>query len=271
MDNRPIGVFDSGVGGLTGLKALREMLPEENYIFFSDAGRCPYGPRPKEELRRIALQDMDFLASLGVKAILSACGTISSTAHAELDGYPIPAFGVLKPALEAMTAIGGDGPLAILATEASIRSGRFTDALRELCPGREVIGVPCPRFVSLVQEEARTDPEDPILQAAVAEALAALRERRPAAALLGCTHFGFIAEAIGRFLGEDVRLISASECGARALRDNLIKNGRLGEGGSCRFYTSGDAAAFNEFAGRYLETGPIRAAEVPVMEVEKSL
>ena len=101
MDLRPIGVYDSGVGGLTGLRALMRLLPGEDFVYFSDSGRMPYGPRPRSQLRRIAVQDMDYLASFGVKAILAACGTISSAAKEELENYPIPAFGVLTPALDA--------------------------------------------------------------------------------------------------------------------------------------------------------------------------
>ena len=134
MDSRPIGLFDSGIGGLTGLKALRRELPGEDLIYFADTGRMPYGPRPLPALRAIAVQDL--LASFGVKAILSACGTISSAAVRELAGYPIPAFGVLHPAIEAMAKVPGQAPLAIIATAASIKSGQFTAPLRERCPGR---------------------------------------------------------------------------------------------------------------------------------------
>ena len=131
MDKRPIGVYDSGVGGLTGLRALMRMLPGEDFIYFSDSGRMPYGPRPQEELCRIAGQDMDFLAQFGVKTILAACGTISAAAKSVLAAYPIPAFGVLTPALDMMAAVPGERPLAVIATAASIASGEFTRALRE--------------------------------------------------------------------------------------------------------------------------------------------
>ena len=147
MDNRPIGVYDSGIGGLTGLKALRKLLPGEDFVFFGDSGRMPYGPRPRDELRRIAKQDMDFLAQFDVKAILAACGTISSAARPVLAEYPIPAFGVVDPALDALAAVPGDKPLCIIATAASIQSGEFTDALAERCRhSREIVGVPGPRL-----------------------------------------------------------------------------------------------------------------------------
>ena len=177
MDDRPIGIFDSGVGGLTGLKALLRLLPGEDYVFFADTGRMPYGPRPQGELRAIAVQDMDCLASFGVKAILSACGTISSAAHRELETYPVPAFGVLHPAVAAMAAVGGDAPLGVIATAASIESGQFTEPLRALCPGREIVGLACPEFAPMI-EAGHIAPDDPVLREAVARSLAPLRGKR---------------------------------------------------------------------------------------------
>ena len=268
MDDRPIGIFDSGIGGLTGFKALRRMLPGEDLVFFADTGRMPYGPRPRDELRAIALQDMDFLASFGVKAILSACGTISSAAHLELASYPIPAFGVLHPALAAMAAVPGDAPLAVIATSASIESGLFTEPLRGLCPGREILGLACPEFAPMI-EAGHMASDDPLLREAVSRALAPLHGVGLSALLLGCTHYGVIGDAIRAELG-DVPLLSAAECGAAALAERLAEqgmtNGRTA-GGRARFYISSDPAPFNGFASRYLEIGPVCAERLPVMEL----
>ena len=268
MDTRPIGVYDSGVGGLTGLRALMRMLPGEDFLYFSDSGRMPYGPRPLEELRRIALQDMDYLASFGVKAILAACGTISSAAKEEISACPIPAFGVLSPALDAMAAVPGDGPLAVIATAASITSGEFTDALRKKCGmRREIVGVPCPEFAPLI-ESGHIRRDDPLVRECVARALASVRGQRFDAVLLGCTHYGFIEDAIRDFLGEDVKLMSAADCGAAALRDYLVRNELTG-GGSFerRFFVSGDVPAFEAFAEPYLQIGPVHAKQAPIMEL----
>ena len=265
MDNRPIGVYDSGVGGLTGLKALRRMLPGEDYVFFADSGRMPYGPRPRAELCRIAEQDMDFLAAFGVKAILAACGTISSAARPVLAAYPIPAFGVVDPSVDALAAVPGTGPLGILATEASIASGLFTEPLRARCPGREIIGLPCPAFAPLI-EAGHIRSDDPLLRDSVARALAPVRGVGFAALLLGCTHYGIIEDAIRDFLG-DVPLLSAADCGARALRDHLVQNGLTGGGGSLRCFVSGDLRQFETFAGAYLEPGPVHAERAPIMEL----
>ena len=264
-DNRPIGIYDSGIGGLTGLKALRRLLPGEDLVFFADTGRMPYGPRPQEELCRIARQDMDFLAQFDVKAILAACGTISSAAHTELERYPVPAFGVVDPAIEAMAAVGGDGALGILATAASIDSGLFTEPLRARCPGREVIGLPCPEFAPMI-EAGHIDAADPVVREAVARTLAPVRGRPFAAVLLGCTHYGIIEEALRAAL-PGVPLLSASKCAAEAVCRYLRENDLTGGTGKARFYISRDPADFNAFAGKYLEMGPVSALRVPVMEL----
>ncbi len=265
MDNRPIGIYDSGIGGLTGLKALHRLLPGETLIFFGDTGRMPYGPRSGEELCRIARQDMEFLASFGVKAILAACGTISSAAGSELARFPVPAFGVVTPALEAMARTEGDGPLGIIATEASIRSGQFTDALRRRCPEREVIGLSCPEFAPVI-EAGHIDPGDPQLRASVQRSLAPIRGIGFSALLLACTHYGIIADSIRSELG-GVPLLSASECAAAALRDHLVQNGMTGSGGGARFFVSAEPEPFEAFAEKYLEMGPVHAQRVPVMKL----
>ena len=268
MDNRPIGIYDSGIGGLTGLKALRKLLPGEDYVFFGDSGRMPYGPRPIEELRRIAKQDMDLLAGFNVKAILAACGTISSAARPTLAAYPIPAFGVVDPALDAMAAVPGDKPLCVIATAASIHSGEFTDALAKRCRySREIVGVPCPEFAPMI-EQGHIQRHDPVVTDAVQRALEPIKGKDFGALLLGCTHYGIIEEAIRDFLGEDVPLLSASECAAKALCDYLIQNDLTGgERGEARFFVSGDARRFDAFAEPYLERGPVHAEQVPIMEL----
>ena len=267
MDNRPIGIYDSGIGGLTGLKALRRLLPGEDLVFFADTGRMPYGPRPREELCRIARQDMDFLSSFGVKAILAACGTISSAACAVLESYPVPAYGVLLPAVEAMAALPGEKPLAVIATAASIESGQFTEPLRRRCPGREIIGLACPEFAPMI-EHGHIDRSDPVLTDAVERALAPLRGKALDAVLLGCTHYGIIEDTIRDYLG-DVPLLSAADCGARALRDRLVRDGLCAdrETGTARFFVSCETAHFDAFASKYLDLGPVRAVELAPMEL----
>ncbi|MBQ1577003.1 MAG: aspartate/glutamate racemase family protein, partial [Oscillospiraceae bacterium] len=166
MDTRPIGIFDSGLGGLTALRALQKELPHENIVYFADTARMPYGPRPAEELRRMARQDLDFVASYGVKAILAACGTVSSTAPDILGGYEIRTFNVITATVRE-AAKHAQKPVGVIATAASIRSGGFQKALEAACPGVEVVPVACPAFVPLI-ESGKYDPADAELRAAVA-------------------------------------------------------------------------------------------------------
>ncbi len=266
MDNRPIGVFDSGFGGLTAVKALREQMPEENIIYFGDSGRAPYGERPVEQLRKMAQQDIALLLSMDVKAILAACGTVSSTASELLMNCPVPVVGVLQPAVLELADQADAGPLGILATPASIRSGAFHRLIAGRCPERKLLDVACPDFVTLI-ESGHYEPGDPLVQEAVARYLQPVKEAEASAVLLGCTHFGLIAEAIRDYLG-DVELVSAAECAARLMKRNLEHARRCGGQGLECYYTSGDAEAFRQMAAVFLgreEAPPV--CRLPRMEV----
>ena len=267
MDNRPIGIFDSGMGGLTAVKALRRLLPEESLVFFGDTGRLPYGAKTLDQLRRMAVQDLDCVAGCGVKAILAACGTLSSNTPEILDTYPVPTFGVLRSSVKRMSRTAGDGPLAVIATAASIRSGAFAKALQQRCPGREILAVSCPDFVPLI-EGGHGEKDDPLLLDAVARYLEPVRKAKAAALLLGCTHYGIIADALREYLGPETELVSASDCAARELADYLKEHDLRGAGGQERFLVSGSGAEFERKAALLLGR-PLGAPaeEVPVMEL----
>lgn len=266
MDNRPIGVFDSGYGGLTAVRALRDLLPDENIIYFGDSARAPYGSRPVSQLRLMARQDMELLLSRDVKAILAACGTVSSNASDVLESCAVKVIGVLKASVKSMSRIPGEGPLAVIATEASIKSGAFQQELKRLCPGREITAIPCPDFVPLI-EGGHYLPTDPLVIQAVESRLRPLKEKKPQALLLGCTHFGIIAEAISDYLG-DVKLVSASHCAAEQMRDYIEANGLCGTGAALSCLTSGEAAEFDRSAALFLgQNETVRAEHLPVMEV----
>ena len=266
MDNRAIGIFDSGLGGLTALSALRELMPGENIIYFADSARVPYGAKSKKELMAMARQDLELMASFSVKLIIAACGTVSSNASRILESFPVPTVGVLKPGIRDMSLIPGEAPLGIIATQASIRAGAFRRELERLCSGREIIDLPCPRFVPLI-ESGHTGEDDPELKKAVEDSLAAAKEACIAALLLGCTHYGLIAPAINAFLGEDVKLVSASRSAARAACLRLEQNGLTGGSGETLYYTSGDAGEFSAAASRLLARD-IKARQLPVMEIK---
>ena len=266
MDPRPIGVFDSGLGGLTALLELRRLMPEENIVYFGDTGRLPYGEKTLAQLRVMAGQDLRLIAQQGVKAILVACGTLSSNTPEQLDAFPIPCTGVLRPSIRAMAEAPGDGALGILATPATIRSGAFARALREACPGREIVPVPCPRLVPLI-ETGHTGAEDPLLLEAAEEYTAPLRNA--SAVLLGCTHYGIVEQALRRFLPEDAALVSAAACGAKAVGELLDREGLRGGSGEETYLVSGDPEAFAASASLLLGrsiAGRVRG--VPVMRIE---
>ena len=265
MDNRPIGVFDSGLGGLTALRELRRLMPEENIVYFGDTGRLPYGEKTPAQLRVMAQQDLNLLAGQGVKAILIACGTLSSNTPELLDGFPVPSFGVLRPSIRAMAEVPGRGALGILATAATIRSGAFERALRQACPGREIIPVPCPELVPLI-ESGHVEADDPLLLDAARRYTAPLRQA--SAVLLGCTHYGIVEAALRRFLPEDTALVSAAACGAGAIRHILESRELLGGKGEERYLVSGDPAVFEEGASRLLGRSIAgRVFRTPVMRI----
>ena len=268
MDNRAIGIFDSGLGGLTALKAFRELLPDENIIYFADSGRVPYGGRSAAQLRIMTVQDLDFVASFSVKAIIAACGTVSSTAPDVLEAYPLPVFGVVKAAIREMSAVPGTAPLGVIATEASIKAGTFKREIGKRCPGREILALGCPEFVPLI-ESGHTESGDPLLRRAIERALSPLKAAGISALLLGCTHYGIIGDAIGEYLGEGVSLVSAAQCAAREARDYLIAHELQGGTGELRFCTSGSPEDFRAAAPAVFGGAEIYVEQVPVMEARE--
>ena len=254
MDTRPIGIFDSGLGGLTAVSALRKLMPEENIVYFGDTARNPYGTRSVAELRRMAEENLQFLRRFGVKAVLAACGTMSANVPDILDQFEVHVENVLTPSVSAMSSIKGSGPLAVIATDASIRSGAFARALRERCPGRDILSIACQDFVRLC-ETGHTSPDDPLLQETVRQLMAPVREAHAAAVLLGCTHFGLIADAIGDYLGPGTELVSASACAAKQIARYLTDHEMAGGDGSTVFFTSGDVTEFEKKAGSFLGRG----------------
>lgn len=254
MDPRPIGIFDSGLGGLTAAKALEEILPGENLIYFGDSANAPYGTRSREELLALAKANAAFLQRFGVKAILVACGTVSSNVLDVVERqFPIPFFGVLDAACAAAAAETKTGRVAVAATEATIRSGAYERRLKAIDPGLEVFSKACQSLVITV-ERGHFCPGDPFAAAAVAEELKAIRDFGPDTLMLACTHFPLLSELIADYLGPGVRLLSVGAETAWALKAYLRDNGMLSgmETGERRWFTSGGLAEFSEHAEIFL-------------------
>ena len=188
MDHRPIGVFDSGLGGLTAVRELRRLLPGEDIIYFGDTGRVPYGSRSREILVRYARQDVAFLRTFDLKAIVVACGTVSTTALEVLvRENDIPVWGVVEPAAQAAAQATRNGRVGLIGTQATIRSGAYERQIAQENPAIQVLTGACPLFVPLV-ENGRFRPGDIVAETVAAEYLAPMREAGVDTLVLGCTH-----------------------------------------------------------------------------------
>lgn len=269
MDNRPVGIFDSGLGGLTALSALRRIMPAENIIYFGDTSRCPYGTKTREELCRFASGNLELLASMGAKAVIAACGTVSANAPEILSSFRIPVVNVIDPVVRVVSGKENAElpPVAVIATQASIRNGAFQKKLIAACGCRDVLAVPCQDFVALC-ESGHISPEDALLQEKVREYLEPVKTAGASDLILGCTHFGIIAEAITAYLGNGVRLLSASEYAASEMKALLETSGNAaalsggsGEEGEILYYTSGDTREFERLAKRILNS-EIKAVQI---------
>lgn len=263
MDNRPIGVFDSGLGGLTAVKALRQILPEEKLIYFGDTARVPYGGRSKETLLKYARQDVRFLRSFDLKAIVIACGTVSTTSLDTLQAEnDLPIVGVVEPTCRRALLVTKNKKVGIIATLASIRSGAYEAMLRRLDPAVEIIGKPCPLFVPLV-ENGRFRQGDVVIETVAREYLTPLMEAGVDTLILGCTHYPLLKDIIGEICGPGVTLIDSGAASARALRQQLAAEGQLTDRqqGETRFYVSDRPEDFEKLAAVFLEEPLSRGAE----------
>jgi glutamate racemase len=258
----PIGIFDSGLGGLTVAHAIFERLPHDSTIYFGDTARVPYGPKSADTVRRYSLEIMDWLLAQGVKAIVVACNT--STAHAleALRGAsPVPVIGVIEPGARAAVAAARGLPVGVIGTAGTIGSGAYEREIRRLAPGTEVVAVACPLFVPLVEEGWF---DHPATRLVAAEYLAPLRARRVGTLVLGCTHYPLLQPLLQDVMGAEVRLIDSAQETARALERTLVEAGLEappGRAASHRFAVSDDPVRFQSVGARFLG-GRLGHAEV---------
>lgn len=255
MDERAIGVFDSGMGGLTTVRELERRLPHEDIIYFGDTGRVPYGGRSPETILRYARQDVAFLRTFDLKAIVIACGTVSSIALDELSKEcPMPVIGVVEPAAKAAVTATKNGKVGLIGTKSTIASGSYERILQELRSGTEVTARACPLFVPLV-ESGRFRKGDPLVDLVVSEYLEPFQTAGVDTLVLGCTHYPLLADAIGGYLGPDVTLVSSGaacvETVARVLRDNGLESGHTGIG-TRRYFASDSPESFEALASIFL-------------------
>ena len=256
MDARPIGVFDSGLGGLTAVHSLWKILPEENLIYFGDTARVPYGGRSKETILKYARQDVRFLRSFDLKAILIACGTVTTTSLDTLQAEnDLPIVGVVEPTCRRALLVTKTNKVGMIATLASVRSGAYEATLRRLDPTVEVICKPCPLFVPLV-ENGRFRRGDIVIETVAREYLEPLKDTGIDTLILGCTHYPLLTDIIGDIMGPGVTLVSAGEESAFELKRMLKADGlRADESrqGESEFYVSDRAEDFENIASVFLQ------------------
>ena len=255
MDARPIGVFDSGLGGLTAVRELARLLPGEEVVYFGDTGRVPYGSRSRETIVKYARQDVAFLSTFDLKAVVIACGTVSTTALDVLTAESrIPVWGVVEPAAQAAAERTRAGRVGLIGTEATIRSGRYEAEIARRAPEVEVLSRACPLFVPLV-ENGRFRPGDRVAELVVEEYLAPMRQAGVDVLVLGCTHYPLLAEVIGAYMGPTVSLVDTGAQCARRVAAELAAADALappGEAGSSRFYVSDRPEGFTRLASIFL-------------------
>lgn len=257
MDNRPIGLFDSGVGGLSAVRALRLEAPEESFVYFGDTARVPYGDRLPADINALALQDARFLRSKDVKAIAIACNTVNANAIDALTAHhpDIPVIGVIEPAAAEAVGVTRNGKIGIIATTATVNSGAYETAIHALRPDAVVVAQGCPKLVPLI-ELGHTSPTDQALMPVLREYLAPLTAAGVDTVILGCTHYRLIASAVTALLGADVTLVDSGASCVGAVLAALKENDALsGEAkGREAFYCSARMDDFTSVAEAFLDS-----------------
>ena len=244
-----IGVFDSGLGGLSAVREFLHILPNENIVYFGDTGRVPYGNRSRETITRYAFQDTHFLLENNVKMIVAACGTVSSVAGKRLESeLPVPYTGVVNPTAFATAKKTKSGRIGVIGTAATINSHSYKARLEKLNPDFKVFEKACPLFVPLVED-------DQIVRLTIKRYLLELVENDIDTLILGCTHYPLLAEAISSVIGNSIELIdSGYETAIYAQKvlkeENLLNNSA--EKGTSAFYVSDTPDDFENIAGLFL-------------------
>src|SRR5256885_1267750 len=257
MDSRPVGVFDSGVGGLTVLHECLVTMPNEDFLYLGDHARLPYGPRPLDEVRRFAFEIAGFLETQGVKLIVVACNTATSAALPALqESLTVPVVGVITPEAAAAVRATRNRRIGLLATQATVAAGRYEVLVRSLDAGVRFIAVACPGLVPLIEAGEQTVD-------AVSEYAEPLKAAGCDTVILGCTHYPLIRPVFERVFGRDVTLVFSADETAREVAETLARKGfehDAAREGTYRFLTTGEPELFRSLGERFLQL-PISAVE----------
>ena len=273
MDDRPIGVFDSGIGGLTVLGGLRAALPRENFVYLGDTARVPYGTKSDETVRRYSVEIGSFLSGYGIKLLVVACNTASATALDELtQRLSVPVIGVIEPGARAAVEATDTKRVGVIATESTVRSGAYFDAIKASDDRVVVFPKACPLFVSLAEEGWTTHEATRLI---AGEYLKELTDQGVDTLVLGCTHYPLLRDTIASIMGPGVTLIDSATATAASVkevltREGLIKTDTGADSGSedeqypeSRFFTTDSPERFERVGSNFIE-GPIKAELVTV-------
>ncbi len=268
--NAPIGVFDSGVGGLTVAREIMRQIPNEKIVYFGDTARVPYGTKSRETVTRYSRQIVRFLQTQEVKTIVVACNTASAYALNEIEKeVNIPMIGVVKPGAKVAAEATRNGKIGVIATEGTIDSQIYTQYINEIKPDANVVGKACPLFVPLVEEGLW---QDPVTDEIAKRYLTELIDIGIDTLILGCTHYPLIRSTVGRIMGEGVALVNPAYETARELKELLEGEGllndeetRLGDN-KYRFYVSDAAEKFKRFANSIIKYGILSAKTIHIEE-----
>lgn len=264
----PIGVFDSGVGGLTVVREMIRQLPNENIVYFGDTARVPYGSKSQKTIIRFSEQIIRFLKTRQVKAIVIACNTASALAlEAVRDEFDVPILGVVIPGARAAVEATANGKVGVVGTEATVQSGMYTKVIREMNPEIQVIEKACPLFVPLVEEGFK---EHPVTQEIIDFYLDSMRETDIDAMILGCTHYPLLRSKIRAYMGEKIQIVNPAYETAmdlrRVLKERDMENDGSGERVSqYEFFVSDTAEKFRRFANTVM---PFDVPETNVVNIE---
>ncbi len=250
MDKRAIGVFDSGLGGLTAVRRLHALMPQENIIYFGDTGRVPYGTRGRDIITKYARQDVAFLRQYDLKSIIIACNTVSAIALDLLsEENDIPIIGTVEPACRRAMTMTRTGRVGVIGTAATIRSGAYEKYLHKKDGTLDLFTQACPLFVPLV-ENGRVHRGDVVIETVVKEYLTPLKDAGVDTLILGCTHYPLLEEVIGDFMGPDVTLIDSGAEAANLASTQFDPN----EGtGTTQYFVSDDPQGFDQLAELFLQ------------------
>lgn len=264
MDNRAIGVFDSGLGGLTVIREMGSLMPRENAVYFGDTARVPYGSKSKATIIEFSHQIMRFLLRHDVKGVIIACGTASSNALEEMRAsYDLPIIGVVEPGARAALRATKNGRIGVLGTAATIRSGAFERLLLKEDPSLEVTSQACPLFVPLVEEGWFSDE---VTREVIRRYIKPLKENQVDTVILGCTHYPLLRPLIQKEMGENVTLINVSEAATREMKEFLGQHDMEADhaAGTYDFYASDSIDQFRSFSRQILDITNLTVSKVSI-------